>query len=95
MTRAAIRRVALPIVRELAGDAARRILDPCVRLAWWTLARRRWIRRGRSRLVRLANWRISRLWMRCSERGGDHCDGEAVARAVLREVEKHVPPMVG
>ena len=94
MTKAAIRRIAEPIVRELAGRALHRLLNPCVRLSWWTIARRRWIAKGRTGLVRLATWRITNLWVRCTEQGRGDCDGEAVARAVLREVEKHVPPLL-
>jgi hypothetical protein len=95
MTKRAIRRIAEPIVRDLAGAAFRKLLDPCVRLTWWTVARRRWIPRGRVRLVRLANWRIGKLWKSCKRAGGTHCDGEDVASRVLRAVERQVAPIVG
>lgn len=86
MTRSAIRALLIPLLRDLAGEAAQAMLLPCTRLVWWTATRRRILGRKRRigrAMLPIVNWRIRKLWGQARDSGGHHCDGALVATEVV------------
>lgn len=88
MTRAAIRKFALPILRELVGDSARLFLNPCTRLTWWRIRQRR--RRRLYKWTGIADMRVRQLTASCEALKSGDCTALEAADEVLKQLEERL-----
>ncbi len=85
MTKAAIAKFALPILRELVGESAKLFLNPCTRLTWWRLRQKKLAKAYR--WTAYADWRVERLSDRCRTMKSDNCTALEAADEVWKQIE--------